>query len=83
MMELIIQFSLQEISNSKLKEKMFQMVYLEEQLEALKEDKNQSVIFQIICQMEIMSQMFTIKDFLKINSIPMLILKDQLKEKVQ
>ena len=56
MMELKIQFSWQEIFNSKLKVKMYQMDYSEEQQEVLKEDKNQSVIFQIICLMEIMSQ---------------------------
>ena len=55
----------------------------EEQQEVLKEDRNQSVTFQITCQAEIIPQILIIKDFNKINSIQMLTHKDQLKENVQ
>ena len=57
--------------------------YSEEQQEVLKEDRNLSVTFQIICQVEIIPQILIIKDFNKINSIQMLTRKDQLKENVQ
>jgi hypothetical protein len=62
---------------------MSQTDYSEEQQEVLKEDRNLSVTFQIICQVEIIPQTLIIKDFNKINSIQMLTRKDQLKENVQ
>lgn len=48
----------------------------EEQQEELRADRNQSDIFQIICQMEIMFQIVTMKDIPKMISNIMIIYKD-------
>jgi hypothetical protein len=48
----------------------------EEQQEELRADRNQLDIFQIICQMEIMFQIVTMKDIRKMISNIMIIYKD-------
>ena len=55
---------------------MCRMDCWEEQQEELRADRNQSDIFQIICRMEIMFQIVTMKDIPKMISNIMIIYKD-------